>query len=116
MGDTQGRSRFIAVTGTVAALLSFSWFIRELQRSAVAVARSDVYSAMLFVGPLAVLVIVVAATWFLLTREIRRTDAGERTRVLCGCCERSISQEWRLCPYCGSRVEDAPPIAEPGQN
>ena len=107
MGKSHGR-RLLAITGTVSALVALSCLI-------VAVASpAGTPSLALIAVPVVTMLSVVGATWYLLKRDADDSEIDDFRYVDCGSCGRSILDEWRLCPYCGSRVEKPAAVRERG--
>jgi hypothetical protein len=110
MSDTSGRMRLIAILGTVSGLAAFFWVVSLIDSSGSPVA--DARSLELFLAlPVLVILALAGAAWFIVSRSTAHR-AEPRVYVECDSCSRSILEEWRLCPYCGSRVDrDAVPEA-----
>ncbi|HEY5548302.1 MAG TPA: hypothetical protein VIL17_01755 [Coriobacteriia bacterium] len=106
MGGTQGRRRFVATTGTVAVISALVWAVSTFDTagSAAPASTSGPFSLILLVIPVITLVGTVGLTWYLLSREAHDSEPDVDLYVECGSCGRSILSEWRLCPFCGSRV------------
>jgi ribosomal protein L32 len=104
MGDTNGRMRLIAIIGTVSGLAALFWVVSLFDFSkgslSVGAAGPDLFVGLLVFGVLA----VAAVSWFALTRKSAHREDTE-SYVECASCGRSILRDWRLCPYCGVRVE-----------
>lgn len=108
MGDTQARTRLVAITGAISALVALVLVVGSFGSTGwVAVSPGGEPSVLLVAVPLITLLTIVGTTWYLLVREARDSEIEDLPYVECGSCGRSILQEWRLCPYCGSRA-DAP--------
>jgi DNA-directed RNA polymerase subunit RPC12/RpoP len=103
MGDRNGRMGLVAIIGTVSGMAVFFWVVSLLGRGA-ADGASTPSSDMLIAIPVLLVLVGGAAAWFLLTRSVAN-GADEDPYVACGVCSSPILREWRLCPYCGSRVE-----------
>ena len=103
MSETNGRMRLIAILGTVSGLATFFWVVSlfDSSGSPVAAARS---SELFLALPVLAVLTFAGAAWFVFSRTGAH-DTETRAYVECGACSRSILEEWRLCPYCGSRVE-----------
>lgn len=57
--------------------------------------------------PLGVLFVVIAISWFLLAQDHHESrDARSASYVNCASCGQAILREWRMCPYCGTRVSN----------
>jgi len=63
------------------------------------------------VGLVAVLVIVTLA-WFLLDGGEPRRDSDPVEGRQCPGCNRAILRQWRMCPYCGTMLDRAEPVAD----
>lgn len=112
MGKTQCRRRLVATTGMAVFIAVLVWIVSAFDTSAAAPAAASVQSSFgLFVLPVITLAGTVVLTWYLLSREAHETEPDVGTYVECGSCGRSILSEWRLCPFCGSRV--AKPVVRP---
>ena len=105
MGGTQARRLFVAIAGTVSGLVALAWVVGSLGPVASAAWPVGASSLLLFAVPVLTLIAIVATTWYLLAREARDAETDALPYVECGSCGQSILSEWRLCPYCGSRVD-----------
>lgn len=113
MADIRGGRRPVAIIGTMSALITFAWVVSVFDRLGRSASSSGMAeSPALFVAPVVSLVSIVGITWYLLTRRSRYRDSDDHPYVRCSNCGRSMLEEWRLCPYCGSRVE--PPVTASG--
>jgi len=103
MNDAHGHVRLVAILGTVSGLAALFWVVSLVDSNGSLVPNARPLELALALPVLALLV-VAGATWFVLTRRIA-PDEEPQAYVECGACGRSILEDWRLCPYCGSRVE-----------
>ena len=103
MSDTHGRMRLVAILGTVSGLAAFFWVVSLIDSGGSTVAYARSLELFLALPVLAVLTLA-GATWFVYSRDGGHR-AEPRAYVECDSCSRAILEEWRLCPYCGSRVE-----------
>ena len=60
--------------------------------------------------PVASVAVIAAASWALLAQATREDEDDPSLYVACDSCGHAVFREWRLCPYCGSRLE---PIRRP---
>lgn len=103
MSETNGRMRLIAILGTVSGLAAFFWVVSLIDSSGSLAANARSLELFLALSVLAVLSLAGAA-WFVISRRTAHR-AEPQASVECGSCSRSILEEWRLCPYCGSLVK-----------
>lgn len=116
MGDTQGRRMIVAITGAVSALVALAWIVAVYSTPGIGTATSATSASPLdYAIPLLSLLSIVGTTWYLLKRKVRSKDTEELQYVRCVSCGRTILQEWRLCPYCGSRSEARAADEDPGR-
>ena len=55
--------------------------------------------------PLLCLVVILGVSWALLAQAGGTDDQGDPSLyVPCASCGRAIFRDWRLCPYCGTRI------------
>jgi ribosomal protein L32 len=106
MGRTRGRRRLVAVVGGASALAALAWLVAAFDGQGTATPSAG-YSGALVLVPLALLLAIAGVTWFLLAKDAHAVSDPEPCTE-CGSCGRSILREWRLCPYCGSRVSVSP--------
>jgi hypothetical protein len=103
MSETNGRMRLIAILGTVSGLASLFWVVSLIDSSGSPAATARPLEFLLALVVLVALSMAGAA-WFVFSRRTaHRTEP--QVSVECGSCSRSILEDWRLCPYCGSLVE-----------
>jgi hypothetical protein len=113
MGDTSGRMRLIAITGTVSGLAVLFWVASMLDATRAPFVPGPLSSELMIGLPLVALLFGAGIAWFVVTRKsVRPTEADPDAYVACGCCDRSILRDWRLCPYCGCRVERSDGLPE----
>lgn len=55
--------------------------------------------------PMSGLVFAVALIWLLMMHASRSDRSYHEPEGTCSHCGRSIRSDWRLCPYCGDRVD-----------
>lgn len=103
MSETNGRMRLVAILGTVSGLAAFFWVVSLIDSSGSLAANARSLEFFLALSVLAVLSLAGAA-WFVISRRTGHR-AEPQASVECGSCSRSILEEWRLCPYCGSLVK-----------
>lgn len=104
MGETQARTRLVIITGAISGLVALVWLVSSIGSTSGGVS-AGASPVLLVAVPLLTLLCIVGTTWYLLVREARDSEVEDRPYVTCASCGRSILQEWRLCPYCGSRAE-----------
>ena len=66
-------------------------------------------STMGWVVPLASVIVIAAVSWALLAQTGRDEGDDGSLYVTCPTCGRPVFREWRLCPYCGVRLEAEKP-------
>ncbi len=88
--------------GGASALVALAWLVSAFDARGTGVSSAGP-SGPLVVIPLLLLLAIAGVTWFLLARDAQ-PDADPEPSVECPSCGRSILREWRLCPYCGSRI------------
>jgi hypothetical protein len=97
----------VVITGAVTGLAVLAWALSVFNAGGRASAAAELPPGIALGIPVVVLVMIGVVTWLLLTGTGEHDEEGE-AYVDCGTCSRSILREWRLCPYCGSRVEQRP--------
>jgi hypothetical protein len=75
---------------------------------------SMVSTSLGWVVPLVSLLVIVAMTMMLLSRDSKRPPLDPPASVPCPHCGRSVLSDWRLCPYCGTMIDRAAGVGEPG--
>ena len=96
------------MVGGASALVALAWLVSAFDTEGTGVSSSG-SSGPFVVIPLLLLLAIAGVTWFLLARDTQ-PDADPVPYVECSTCGRSILREWRLCPYCGSRISQSSAI------
>ena len=103
MGGANVR-RVVTVLASVAGISATVWGVRAFESQGASSMLPGLGSDVALLIPAATLVMIIAVAWLLLTKAAEHEQSPD-LYVECGSCNRTILREWRLCPYCGSRVE-----------